>query len=42
MSAAAALAALFFSGCGASPIAGDIRIGVTVYDEYDTTLHSVK
>ena len=36
MSAAGALAALLFCGCGASPIAGDIRIGVTVYDEYDT------
>ena len=36
MTAAAVLAALLLSGCGASPGAGDIRIGITVYDEYDT------
>ena len=36
MTALAAFLALLLSACGQAPKAGDIRIGVTVYDEYDT------
>jgi methyl-galactoside transport system substrate-binding protein len=36
LTALAAFLALLLSACGQAPKAGDIRIGVTVYDEYDT------